>query len=544
MIFLKYLSLSFLVFLFSCSTVDVAGSKGGSETTNGVTACILHSNGIPASGSSVHLRPVDYISKPTASESMVTFKTDTITDSEGRFTINGLKPGTYCVEVQDIRNTVLFTFSIDSIDTVDLGIDSLYPFATLNGSIDTIGIGKKQLFAQIRGLERLARVNNDGSFVFDDLPEGFLDVVISDSASSKPSKEVLNVNTISGDTLSVSVSGSSIFSGFINVNSTESNIPSSAVLTNFPLLIRFDSSSFDFNQAHPNGDDIHFVKTDNTILPHEIELWDPISQTAAVWVKIDTIYGNRPDQSIIMKWGEVDVISQSNGATVFDTINGFAGVWHFNEDPSIGTGAIKDRTINVFHGTSSSSITSDNMEPGISSTGLSFNGINDSINAGLLQLDGNYTLSCWVKPSSSPSINWRFIIKETSYTLWYDSKWNGVRVEHFTDGFVWHGIYQDTDDSIPYPLSLETWNFVTSTYDGDKVRLYINGEIADSSLSIALNPRINNDTPLLFGGRENEFFKGVMDEVRIENKARSADWIRLCYRNQHPESNIVKIKLR
>ncbi len=521
----------------------MAGSKGGSETTNGVTACILHSNGAPASGCVVHLRPADYISKSTVTESMLIFKTDTLTDSEGRFTINGLSPGTYCIEVQGLRKTVLFSFSIDSTDTVDLGIDSLYPFAILNGSIDTIGLGKKQLFAQVRGLERLTRVNKDGTFIFNDLPEGLLDVAISENESSEiPSKEVLNVNITSGDTFNIAISGSSVYSGYINLNSAKSKISSSSLITNFPLLIRFDRSSFDFNQAHPNGDDIHFAKTDNTILPHEIELWDPTSQTAAVWVNIDTISGNRPDQFLIMKWGGTDVIGQSDGAAVFDTVNGFSGVWHLNESPSSGADAIKDRTVNGYNGTPSSSITDDNIVPGISSNGLWFNGINDSINAGFLQLDGHYTLSCWAKPSLGPCVNWRFIIKEVSYTLWYDSKWDGVRAEHFADDFVWHGTYQDTDDSIPYPLSLETWHYVTSTYDGDKIRVYIDGEIVDSSLSIAMNPHINIDTPLLFGGRENEFLKGVIDEIRIEHKARSADWIRLSYQNQHPDSSVLKFK--
>ena len=62
-----------------------------------------------------------------------------------------------------------------------------------------------------------------------------------------------------------------------------------------------------------------------------------------------------------------------------------------------------------------------------------------------------------------------------------------------------------------------------------------------------MNPHSNTDNPLLFGGRLykgeiSEFFKGVMDEVRIENKARSAEWIRLCYLSQQPGSKIVRFR--
>jgi len=39
------------------------------------------------------------------------------------------------------------------------------------------------------------------------------------------------------------------------------------------------------------GGDIRLQKTDNTPISYEIEGWDPVTEHAEVWVRIDTVYG-------------------------------------------------------------------------------------------------------------------------------------------------------------------------------------------------------------------------------------------------------------
>lgn len=548
---MKQLFLVFSVFLgvlFTCSSDKIAGSKGGSETTNGVTACILNIDGTPAAGSTVRLRSADYFCDPSALINKITDNTDFVLDSSGRFNLFNLKPGDYYIEVNNTAvlsgrsGAVLFTVSIDSCDTVDLGTNSLQPYATLSGSVDTAGLGGKRLYVQLRGLERLVTIDKSGSFVINNLPEGFLDLRIVEGSTAEIANQTLNIKTTSDETIKVKISGSSLYLGYIYLNID--TVVSTSKLTDFPLLVRLDSSVFDFNQTAPDGKDISFRKPDGTPLFWEIEKWDPVSKNAAVWVRIDTIYDNRTDQFIIMGWGESSKKNQSNGAAVFDTAIGFEGVWHLNENPSLGAGSIKDRTFNRYNGTPASTMTGDNVVAGIIGTGLMFDGKNDSINAGLLNISGkDYTLSCWMKAvEGGLCVNWRFIIKEGSYTLWYNTTWGGVQAEHFTDSYNWRGIYQDTPESIPYPLSLDRWYFLSATYDGDRIRLYVNGEPVDSTLTIGVDSYSSPDS-LLFGGRVDEFFKGVMDEVRIEKNARSAEWIKLCYLNQQPKSQIIKFKM-
>jgi hypothetical protein len=172
---------------------------------------------------------------------------------------------------------------------------------------------------------------------------------------------------------------------------------------------------------------------------------------------------------------------------------------------------------------------------GVIGDALGFDGKDDYIGTGPLNVEGCYSLSCWVRADDLGTAR-RFIWKEYSYTLWYDAIGGGVRVEHFTDSLVWRGIYQDNSRLIP--LQPGTWHFLAGTFDGDRIRLYIDGELRDSTRAIGALPH-SSPLPLSLGGRSGEFLEGVMDEVRIERTARSPEWIRFCYLNQKPNSEMI-----
>jgi len=530
--------------LLSCSTDRIAGSIGGSETTNGVTACIYREDGTPASNSVVRLRRADYISQSASFVKKIPDRIDMLTDTHGRFAIMNIAPGDYCIEVNDTMtggrqgSAVLLTCTLGINDTVDLGTDSLRPYAAVCGVVDMTVFSGSQLYAWVRGLERMVSIDTNGLFTFHDLPSASLDLQITDSSASGASREILNVNTVSLDTVKVKVYGTSSFSGYIYLNTAAAATPVSDTLTGFPMLVRLDSSTFDFSAADQQGDDIRFTKSDGSRLPFEIENWDPDSQTAVIWVMIDTLMSGNTEQYIIMNWGDSRAAGESNGAAVFDTAQGFTGVWHLNENPGAGIGAIKDRTVNGFNGTSGGAMTYANVSSGMIGKALMFDGADDYVAAGKPNVSGSYTISCWVYASSLDSAR-RFIWKEGSYTLWYDGYLKCIRAEHYTDSLAWRGIYQDKAHILP--LDISTWYYLCATYDGDRIRLYINGEIKDSTQSIGDTPHLSSE-PLLIGGPGNEHVRGVIDEVRIENTARSAEWIRLCYLNQKQNGSMTKFK--
>ena len=121
---------------------------------------------------------------------------------------------------------------------------------------------------------------------------------------------------------------------------------------NFPTLIRLTSTNYSFAQAIDDGSDIRFASSLGKHLPYQIERWDRGNQLAELWVLADTIKGNNGTQYLTMYWGKAGAVNRSNGAAVFDTANGFAGVWHLGE----GSGNAFDATANGINDTAKGTV--------------------------------------------------------------------------------------------------------------------------------------------------------------------------------------------
>jgi hypothetical protein len=120
------------------------------------------------------------------------------------------------------------------------------------------------------------------------------------------------------------------------------DLPATAIVENFPLLVRLENDFFDFNQAKAHGEDMRFA-VDGKSLPFQIEQWDAEGGKASVWVLVPSIKGNAR-QTLLMFWGNADATSESNAKAVFNDANGYASVWHMSEpvvDDAGGTNSIQ-----------------------------------------------------------------------------------------------------------------------------------------------------------------------------------------------------------
>jgi Concanavalin A-like lectin/glucanases superfamily len=100
-----------------------------------------------------------------------------------------------------------------------------------------------------------------------------------------------------------------------------------------------------------------------------------------------------------------------------------------------------------------------------------------------------------------------------------------------------YGLYANTDTSRPSghvstpgetdtrgtaQLALNTWTHLAVTYDGSTLRLYVNGTQVSSKAVTGAMPA--GTQPLRIGGNAiwGEYFAGLIDEVRIYNRALSS----------------------
>ena len=84
------------------------------------------------------------------------------------------------------------------------------------------------------------------------------------------------------------------YSGSIYILTTPegADLPASALVKDFPLLIRLDKDFFEFTQVKSSGEDIRFSTPLGTELPYQIEQWNASEGTATIWVRIPIIKGN------------------------------------------------------------------------------------------------------------------------------------------------------------------------------------------------------------------------------------------------------------
>jgi hypothetical protein len=176
---------------------------------------------------------------------------------------------------------------------------------------------------------------------------------------------------------------------------------------------------------------------------------------------------------------------------------------------------------------------------------LNFDGIDDYVEANhssSLDVSTGITLMAWVKPQDMSEVAWNAIISHGGY--YGDGKGysfivmlNRIRVEL-------QGLTPEYLDIGGLNLSNDVWYFVVATYSGSKIELFVNsksigsvsatGTILPSESTLRVGDRYNNDR-----------FKGITDEVRIYNRALTAEEIGWLYNNSWSESlsrNNVKLE--
>ena len=170
--------------------------------------------------------------------------------------------------------------------------------------------------------------------------------------------------------------------------------------------------------------------------------------------------------------------------------------------------------------------------PGKVGNALSFDGVDDWVTvtdgaAGTpLDLTNGMTIEAWVKPSAMSG--WETVVlKEAganlmSYGLYAN---DGAPLGGGFAGPAGYVRIGATDHGVQGtgPLSTTEWTHLAATYDGVTQRLYVNG------VEVGSNPQtgtmVVGNQPLRIGGNASfagEFFNGLIDEVKVYNRARTA----------------------
>jgi len=519
-----------------CTLEPVTG--GGTEGGNVVAGVVLLSDGSTAAKVKVNLVPSEF--NPGLPGQKVTVVT-TKTGSDGGYSFANVREGSYSVEAVDsVKGTLsLLTGVAVNSEDVTLAADTLRAPGVVRVYYPVTAGGDKG-FIYLPGTTILVRISGDADYEVVKVPAATVlpPVCFGNAAGGDTGVLRYNIEVGSGDTATVAQPGWK-YARPITLNTAATGAQVTGTVVNIPVLIRLNSENYVFTQASQGGRDIRFTRCDTVLLPHEIERWDGANGVAEVWVLVDTVFGNNDSQSITMLWGNEQAADSSNGCAVFDTADGYVGVWHMNEAPVAGVDAVKDRTCNANNAVANGAMTATHSLDGVVGKALTFDGVDDYLDAGQVSVPQRYSMGLWVR-MDTVGTSQRFIYRDSSFSLWYDKLEPSVRLEHMSKTTWWRGMLQDGGTAVP--MSAKNWCYLVGTFDGTAMRLYVNGIEVSVTDPFAVPPEAST-FPLIFGRSRNiDYVKGAMDEIRLEGRARGADWIKLSYMNQRPDDKLVIMK--
>jgi hypothetical protein len=317
---------------------------------------------------------------------------------------------------------------------------------------------------------------------------------------------------------------------------TFNNSAQSQDLTNFPVLVRLNSTRINYLQTRDNGEDLRLVDGDGTLLSHEIESWDE-SGESILWVKVPRIDGGSSSDFIWIYYGNDSAPDTQDAVGVW--ANGYELVMHLDES----SGDFEDSTGNGHFGAPRNGVS--RGVGGKIGKSVQFDGNDDYI-----ALNKSYsgqgtvtvlTVCVWFSTTfsgSSYNDNWAFVdfdrsdfydfyIAGDSGALEFSTSEVGSGIDDFpgntaglNDGnwYLGWALYDNTDKLI----------YLNSTVDGFRANPHGGNGLGLSSTRWGIMGD-GSEATSFDGTRNNIHYMGSIDEVRIAHAVRSQDWIKAQY---------------
>jgi hypothetical protein len=296
-------------------------------------------------------------------------------------------------------------------------------------------------------------------------------------------------------------------------------------LANFPVLVSLSTNLAGFSYrefAAATGADLRFADADGvTSLFHEIDEWNTAG-TSFVWVRIPWLAST--NDCVWAYWGNPSAARpptwSTNGSVWSEN---FALVWH-----------LKESGFPYADGTLHHPALSGNPPTGIAVGAVGraalFDGASDFLNTGSLDLGDHVTVSAWVKPDPAA---------DDIRTVWasqkggYGSAGFALYINSYTTSDqklvleTGNGTAGNTAATATNAVPPGQWHHVAAAIDrtAGTARLFVDG--VNRTVSSAVRTDFATQSNVALGYMSNGvfYFKGAVDEARLENATRSSNWV-------------------
>ena len=313
---------------------------------------------------------------------------------------------------------------------------------------------------------------------------------------------------------------------------TVSGYTGESTLTNFPVLVKLAGnapSGFDYLGCAEGGADIRFAASDGTVLPHEIELWDP-DGASYIWVRVPSIAGITTQFSLYYGADPAGLPA----VVPAEVWSRYAAVFHGGTSIADATGKSATVTLQSVSAAASGGRAGGAMTKG-SGKGLSFT---NPVKSGALSSIGNFSFSGWFNKSAG---NTAILFSNKGRQEWNGNGFLALEQESPNGNYFSVGVGNGSD-GVHQPvhpgngkgaLVVDTWCHVAFSYDKSMTKLdsYFNGGNIFST-DAARNILDPGKAVWSLGGFQDNAdnsFQGAMDELRVFNGTASADWLKAEY---------------
>ena len=261
--------------------------------------------------------------------------------------------------------------------------------------------------------------------------------------------------------------------------------------------------------------------------------------TSDLTATLSTVSGRDVSVGVVMEGtaGSSDYTAGGNEVDITTVLSGgLVANYTFNGNADDATSNNNDGTVN------GATLTTDRF--GEANAAYEFDGVNDNIKvpfSSSLQIEEDITLNVWVK-GGGESTDWTaYVLAAPSeyYLMRLDDRSNGSQYEPYGSGASsW-----DASAGVG-AISNDAWTMLTFTSTSSKdennaittskeFRMYVDGELQSTQTRTGNRNSISTSGSLAFGSSsyDNNFLKGIIDDIRIYNKALSAQEISTLYTN-------------
>lgn len=329
-------------------------------------------------------------------------------------------------------------------------------------------------------------------------------------------------------------------------------------LNNYPLLISITDASLRSTVnggyvTNSNGYDIVFTSgTCTSLLPHEIETYDPLTGQLVCWVKLPTLTYSANTVIQIYYGNPTVTVASASPALVWNS--DYTAVFHLSDDPTMSAPQMKNPVSAATSGSCLGGMTSTNSVAGIAGSCILFDETDDGIRVPDLDYTGSFAISFWFYISEVSGTQFQYLYSHgaLSSTNSANCYFGESTTTVVSDRNMLKTIFQDSNDATNFNI-LDAGNGHVNTIwhqyyltvgNVGGATVYVDG-VMTGSYSVLGGNSYDPITDFYIGARSDlnadRFYGGRIDEFRIMNAPPTENWFRTEYNNINSPSAYISL---